>query len=49
MLDIWKFVMEKDTEWQLYIYGNGDKTALEDKKNKLGLSNSVHLMPATKP
>lgn len=48
MLDIWKFVMEKDTEWQLYIYGNGDKTALEDKKNKLGLSNSVHLMPATK-
>lgn len=48
MLDIWKFVMEKDTEWQLYIYGNGDKTALEDKKKKLGLTNSVHLMPATK-
>lgn len=48
MLDIWKFVMEKDTEWQLYIYGNGDKTALEDKKKNLGLTNSVHLMPATK-
>lgn len=48
MLDIWKFVMEKDTEWQLYIYGNGDKTALEDKMKKLGLTNSVHLMPATK-
>lgn len=48
MLDIWKFVMEKDSEWQLYIFGNGDKTALEDKKKKLGLSKSVHLMPATK-
>lgn len=48
MLDIWKYVASYDAEWQLYIFGNGDKTSLEKKKERLGLDDSVHLMPATK-
>ena len=48
MLNIWSDVVKSAKEWQLYIFGNGDKSELEKKMESLGLSDTVHLMPATK-
>lgn len=48
MLDVWADVVKHIDGWQLYFYGNGNKRELEKKKEKLGLSESVHFMPATK-
>lgn len=48
MLNIWSEVVKSVKEWQLYIFGNGDKSELEKKMESLGLADTVHLMPATK-
>lgn len=48
MLNVWNLVSKRDKEWQLYIFGNGDKTSLVNRAHKLGLLDSVHFMPATK-
>lgn len=49
LINIWSKVAPSFSDWVLHIYGNGiDKELLEKKINDKGISDSVHIYPATK-
>lgn len=43
LVDTWKIVSGKYPDWSLHIYGEGDRTELENRIQTLGLSNSCFL------
>lgn len=53
LIEAWHLIkfMQKDhgktEEWELYIYGDGDRTPYQELVNKYGLEDTVHLEPAT--
>lgn len=47
LLDAWRQLAYHYSDWQLYIFGNGDRSPYQKIVNRLGLGNSVHLMNAT--
>lgn len=47
LLKAWSFISKQFHDWQLYIFGNGDRSAYQRIVEHLQLSNTVHLMPAT--
>ncbi len=42
LLSAWKMVYKKLPDWQLYIYGGGDRDAYIDQVKKMGLESGVH-------
>jgi len=46
LIDAWKIVHEKHPDWNLNIYGNGEKDALQKQIHRLGLENRCHLHSA---
>ena len=49
LIDIWSLIVNKQSEWTLKIYGEGqDKEMLQKQIDNLGLSKSVQLCGATK-
>lgn len=40
LTEAWKYVNEKHPDWTLHIYGDGDRTDLEKRINRLKLTNS---------
>lgn len=42
LLDIWSKVSAQCSGWHLHIFGDGDRTQVEDKVQQLGLSECVH-------
>lgn len=44
----WNLVHKKCPDWQLVIRGNGDKTEIQAQIDRLGLTDAVAIMPATK-
>lgn len=46
LIDAWKLVAEQFPEWELYIFGNGNKHELEKQIQSRNIS-SIKLMPAT--
>ena len=47
LVDIWHMLAGKANGWELHIIGGGDKTSLENRIKKLGLDDSVKLLPPT--
>lgn len=47
LLRAWHLIKEDSSDWQLYIFGNGNRIPYQKIANQLGLGESVHLMPAT--
>ncbi len=47
LLKAWHILNSKFGDWHLYIFGNGDRGTFQEMVDKLGLNNSVYLMPAT--
>lgn len=47
LLNAWSLVKNDFRDWQLYIFGNGDRTPYQKIANQLQLEESVHLMQAT--
>lgn len=47
LLQAWIKVQSRHSDWNLYIYGAGDKTAFIKQCNTLGINNSCHLESAT--
>lgn len=47
LMDAWRQLAYHYSDWQLYIFGNGDRSPYQKIVNRLGLGNSVHLMNAT--
>jgi glycosyltransferase involved in cell wall biosynthesis len=43
----WQLVNRKYNDWQLFIYGNGDRTPYQQLVNQYKLNSTVHLLPAT--
>lgn len=51
LIEAWSILQKSNhslVDWQLYIYGNGDRTKYKSLVTKLGLDDSIHLEPATK-
>ncbi len=49
LLEIWKLVSEKHTDWKLEVYGKLDSTlGLELKSEQLGITDKVNFYPPTK-
>lgn len=51
LIEAWSILQKLNhslVDWQLYIYGNGDRKKYKSLVTKLGLDDSVHLEPATK-
>ena len=46
LIDSWEIVSRKFPEWELYIFGNGDKRNLEEKIQEKNI-HTIKLMPAT--
>ena len=42
LLSAWKMVYKKLPDWQLYIYGGGNRDAYIDQVKKMGLESGVH-------
>lgn len=47
LIKAWQIVNRKYNDWQLYIYGNGDRAPYQQMVNQYQLNNIVHLLPAT--
>ena len=43
LIEAWKIVAEKHPDWELHIYGNGDKEPLEKQIETLGLKSNCFL------
>lgn len=43
LVKAWKTVNEKHPDWELHIYGGGDKSEYQKAVNELGLNNMVYL------
>ncbi len=50
LIDIWELAVQKNIDWKLHIYGNGEpnyEKMLQDKINEKGLQDSLILMGST--
>jgi glycosyltransferase involved in cell wall biosynthesis len=47
LLRVWHLIKEDFKDWQLYIFGNGNRVPYQKIADQLDLGESVHLMPAT--
>lgn len=47
LIEAWSLIDEKYSDWELYIWGNGDITPYQQLVNQYKINNNVHLMPAT--
>ena len=47
LLQAWKTVENRYPDWNLYIYGGGDRIPYQRKCDELEINNSCHLEPAT--
>ena len=47
LLEAWHLLTEEFCDWNLYIFGNGDRSAYQEIVNKYNMGDSVHLMPAS--
>lgn len=47
LIKAWSFVIEKHSDWKLYIFGSGDRTEYELLVNYYSLADSIYCMPAT--
>ena len=47
LLKAWRLINNDFCDWELYIYGNGDRIPYQKTADKLQLGEHVHLMPAT--
>jgi glycosyltransferase involved in cell wall biosynthesis len=47
LLKAWNLIKTDLCDWQLYIFGNGDRAPYQKIVDQLQLGDSVHLMPAT--
>lgn len=47
LLDAWRQLNRHYSDWQLYIFGNGDRSPYQKIVDYWGLGSSVHLMNAT--
>ena len=47
LLQTWKIVENRHPDWNLYIYGGGDRIPYQRKCDELEINNSCHLEPAT--
>lgn len=48
LLKAWGLIKKKFHDWELYIFGNGNRMPYQEIADQLQLGESVHLMPATK-
>lgn len=49
LIDAWKIVKSRNNDWQLDIYGGGElHSELQERIHRLGLGDSVHLLPPRK-
>ncbi|MBQ9232304.1 MAG: glycosyltransferase family 4 protein [Prevotella sp.] len=47
LLHAWSLIPAHFHDWQLYIFGNGDRSAYQSIVDRLDMNTNVHLMPAT--
>lgn len=47
LLKAWEIIKKDFCDWDLYIFGNGDRMPYQEIADQLQLGESVHLMPAT--
>ena len=47
LIKAWHLINKQHNEWQLYIFGNGDRAPYQQLANQYKLIDNVHLMPAT--
>lgn len=47
LLKAWSLIKKDFSDWQLYIFGNGNRMPYQEIADQLQLRNTVHLMPAT--
>lgn len=47
LLKAWGLIKKKFHDWELYIFGNGNRMPYQEIADQLQLGESVHLMPAT--
>ena len=47
LLEAWYHIDSQFQDWQLYIFGNGDRTPYQQLADQFQLGETVHLMPAT--
>jgi len=47
LLEAWHLLPQKLQDWQLYIFGNGDRSTYQKIVDKYMMAKCVHLMPAT--
>lgn len=48
LIDAWEIVAKKHPEWELHIYGGGDRTPYQQQVDKKGLQNTCFCNPAYK-
>jgi glycosyltransferase involved in cell wall biosynthesis len=48
LLKAWNLIKKDFCDWELYIFGNGDRLPYQKIVDQLQLGGTVHLMPATK-
>ena len=48
LLEAWHLINEKFADWQLYVFGNGERTNYQKIVDKYQMGSNVHLLPATK-
>lgn len=47
LLEAWHLINKKHTDWNLYIFGNGDRLPYQTIVNQYKMNFNVHLLPAT--
>lgn len=47
LLNAWELIKKEFCDWELYIFGNGDRAPYQKIVDQLQLGENVHLMPAT--
>ena len=47
LLKAWSLIKKDFCDWELFVFGNGDRTPYQEIADQLQLGNTVHLMPAT--
>ena len=47
LLKAWNLINDSLCDWELYIFGNGDRTPYQKIVDRLQLGENIHLMPAT--
>lgn len=47
LLEAWHLLPQEFVDWNLYIFGNGDRSIYQEIIEKYNMESNVHLMPAT--